>query len=481
MLGVTNGGRKMKKKELTIVIVLVALLLVGTVVILFATGKVGVTKNSDTFASQTDIELFQNVPIVKGEKVSFTEAIDVGDDNYMIYAEQTTLKEYEAYLKTLEQAGFEKYVDNGKEGNSGDVFAAYYFKDNLLVHVCHMVNVNQTMINVCEDPKISDHLFYNDSYVANNIEGAKTQLYISELYSIGNDYVFQLKNGHYIINDGGPRSELPYLLDYLEANAPEGEKPIIEAWFVSHSHLDHMGVLDALSQSPLDCERIIVENVYYSAPSKEAEALPMGIYDNSKNDNLTVKAVGVYLKNSKGESTPLYRSRMGDRYYFNDFTIDVIWSQELLDCKEWKTWNTSCTVLMYELEGQKVLFTGDAEWICQKMYTEYFDSTYFDLDIYQAPHHDIYVYKEFVRACSRISTVIHANHESVDVRPESSNLGRVVDNIYLENYAEESLSYYDGAKILTFPYKVGTAQTLPHREWIHSNDIPKWRQPAETK
>ncbi len=305
-------------------------------------------------------------------------------------------------------------------------------------------------------------------------------LYVSA-YSIGNDYIFQLKNGHFIINDGGPSSEMKYLLDYLEEHAPEGEKPVIEAWFISHSHLDHMGVLDALSKSKQDCNRISVENLYFSSPAASVQTLPAGLYDNAKASTLTVNGASTYLKNVKGEATPLYRTRMGDRYYFNDFTIDIIYSQEMFPYEDWKTWNTSSTVMVYEIEGQKLLFTGDAEWDCQKIYTDIFDKTYFDLTIYQAPHHDIYVYKEFVNKCSRIETVVHANHEAVEKRPESSNLARTVDNLYLNNYAKESLSYYDGGKVLTFPYKAGEAETLPQRDWKYHIDIPKWRQPEEVK
>lgn len=77
---------------------------------------------------------------------------------------------------------------------------------------------------------------YKDEYVKDNIAGAKTTLHMVELSDYGNSFVVQLKNGHFILNDGARLEDLEPLITYLEELPPKGEKPVIEAWMVSHPH-----------------------------------------------------------------------------------------------------------------------------------------------------------------------------------------------------------------------------------------------------
>ena len=467
-----------KKKELIIIVLSVLVVLVGVGAVIFFTGG-GNFKNRSTFASHTDCELFQTVPIMTGKSITLTKAAEVGSGNYMINADNTSLSEYKEYLEKLEKNGFEKHVDNGESGIGGDVYAAYYKKDNLLVHVCHMVNLGRTMITTCENPALSENLFYDDSYVANNIEGAKTTFHLQELYNVGNSFVFQLKNGHFIINDGGMDTELPYLLDYLESLAPVGEKPIIDLWVISHAHVDHMGVLDKICTDTNALNRIYVENVFFNAPTTAAFKTPAGLFENVKPAVTVCNAASTYFKSTDGDGPTIYRPRIGDHYYFNDITIDVIYSQELMDCNEWETWNSSTTVLMYTIEGQKVLITGDTDINCQKIYMQMYDREYFDLDVYQVAHHGKNLFNAFTNYCSSIGTLIYPTYKLGSASPEGNFAGRSVQNEYLKSKAKEAYTYADGTKVLTFPYEVGTTESLPAREWKYNTTPPKWKSVAK--
>ena len=72
-----------------------------------------------------------------------------------------------------------------------------------------------------------------------------TYLYQLELdqsnIDCGMSYVFQMENGHFIIIDGGyfTEGEDRRLYKFLTDNS--SEKPVIEAWFFSHAHQDHVG------------------------------------------------------------------------------------------------------------------------------------------------------------------------------------------------------------------------------------------------
>ena len=212
--------------------------ILGILVFVFLTGC-GSSKN--TFATVTDNELFQTVPIMSGEKLEFSSVEDVGDGNYMITATDTTKEEYENYLAHLEQKGFSKHVDN-VDGLEGYIYTSHYQKKDLLVVVSYFSKLKNTTITVCEKETLSEQLVYNKKFVADNLSGAKTKFIMPELYTAGNSFIIQLKNGHFIINDGGMAEDLPYLLDYLDSLVKPGEKPVVDAWIISHAHKDHMGV-----------------------------------------------------------------------------------------------------------------------------------------------------------------------------------------------------------------------------------------------
>ncbi len=465
------------KKEWLAIGALVLLLLAGTGIILFITlGNKTEKADAGVLAAKTDIEEFQNIPTMSGANITYSEAVDVGSDNYMIQADNTTLDEYRAYLKTLENAGYKKQVDNGEDGIEKNVYAAYYQKDKSTVHVSYMSKLEKTMINVTEKPRMSEHLFYNESYVAGNAEGAKTKLHFQELYEVGNNFIFQLKDGTFIVEDGGAGNQLPYLLDYLEELAPEGQKPTIIAWFVSHSHLDHMGVFRALSDNKEACARINVEGVYYNAPSKAAQISPAGTYDSVNVTTTMSAAAGAFLKNTEGKNTPVYRTQLGDRYYFNDITIDVIYSQELIDSAEWDTWNSSSSIYMHTIEGQKVMFNGDADIACQELVMDMYDREYLDIDIYQVAHHGFNVLREIPGYYTRIDTLLYPTWRFPNVAAEGAFLARTIQNQYLREFAKEELSWQDGTLVLSFPYEIGSAEKLDPIVWKYNDAEPTWKE-----
>ena len=424
----------------------------------------GCGKNS--FKSISKEGVFSKVPVMADEKIAYTAVEAIGDENYQVWADSTTLEDYKAYLGVLEEKGFTKHVDNGEEGLDGYVYTAHYKKDNLLVVVTHYPKMERTTITAAENVSLSENLFFKEEYLADNISGAKTTITMKRIYDAGNSFIFQLKNGHFIVNDGGVQGETLYLLDYLEELAPNGEKPIIDAWIVSHTHTDHMGIFVELAEKPKHADRIRVNAIYYSAAS-EAAFEAKGSGDRVSALDFYVKTMTGLLKTSTEEKVPVYRMRAGERYYFNDILMDVVYSPDLLPFEEWKTWNASSTVLMYTIEGQKVLLTADTDYESQMVLLDIYDDEYFNVDVYQTPHHGGNVYNEVSRHITPKTVLIPSPRET---RTSQSLLSRTMQNAYLSEKAEETLSWAAGSVVLTFPYEVGTYERLPKQEWIYHND-----------
>ncbi len=393
---------------------------------------------------------------ILGDKHMSTTA-HYGSGTYVTNIENTTKAEYEAYLKQFEERGFVKYADNG-EGLDYAVFCSTYIKDNFVITISHYTRENKTNISFYQDFPVSEHLIYKDSYVEGNIENAKTKLHMMELRRLGNSFVFQLKNGHFLISDGGMQYDLVYLLDYLESLTPEGEKPVIEAWVITHAHADHCGAINAFVDIPQHLGRVCVEGVYFSEPSQRVTDKCGGSIQIGK-----MKQAIRLLKTSQGKQTPTYRPQTGQRYYFNDITMDILLTQEQVPFEKYKSdLNTSSTVCMFTIEGQKCFFSGDIHKEGLDFIRTNYSQEYLTLDIFTLNHHGFNTSVSFTDYIT-VKTLLLTLQNQLPVR-------KIRQTKYFISKVEEALNWGDGTKILTFPYEVGSYKTLPCNEWIYHKD-----------
>lgn len=445
-------------------IILALLLLVIVMLAGCASTKTENEKDSEattvrTFADWTDSEIFQDIPamVVKGTRIG--QATDYGDETYIITVNGTSSEDYQSYLTTLEEVGFEKYIDNGSEGLDGCVFSTTYTKDELVLTVTYMAKTNLTYIAASESMNLSEHLFYSDEYVANNQPNAKTTLHLLELHTYGDSYVIQMKNGHFLLVDGGMEKDARYLLDYLETLVPSGEKAIIEGWFITHGHSDHIGPFTAFVNNQKYAERVCVEGIYFTEPSK-------AVCNAFSTQVQNVKYATMALKNSAGEATKLYRPQTGQRYYFNDITIDILHTQEQLLLEDYENYfNDSSSWYMFTIDGQKFLDAGDASEGGINVVKRTYNQEYFNLDLLSVFHHGQNVYNSYVD----YFTYKVAIYPTFTIGSQTADY-KVEENAKIKKNAVECMSWGDGTKVLTFPYELGTAKSLPMREWTYNPD-----------
>jgi hypothetical protein len=104
-----------------------------------------------------------------------------------------------------------------------------------------------------------------------------------------------------------------------------------------------------------------------------------------------------------------------------------------------------------------------------------FDSSYFKLDVYQIAHHGKNLFNAFTNYCSEIGTLIYPTYTIGSASSQGDFASRAVQNEYLRSKAKEALNYANGTIVLTFPYEVGTVQTLPEQAWTYNSTPPKWK------
>ena len=82
------------------------------------------------------------------------------------------------------------------------------------------------------------------------------------IVNCGMSYVYRLASGHFFLIDGGffTPGEADRLYDFLRARC-EG-KPVIDCWFFSHAHQDHIGVfLDMMERHRED---LVIKELMYA-------------------------------------------------------------------------------------------------------------------------------------------------------------------------------------------------------------------------
>lgn len=354
------------------------------------------------------------------------------------------------YSTSLEVSGFRKHSDNG-EGVDTSVFTSSYIKGDEVVTVCYLVKRNDIIVSHLQGVSLSEHLIYQDSYVANIRSGAKTRLYMMELWGFGNSFILQLKNGHFIINDGGLACELPYLLDFLESLTIIGEMPVIEAWIITHGHPDHYGALTELREHPDWAERIVVEGIYYNAPRQEVTE-----HCNCAHCYERIRETAVFL------GAEFYCPQIGQRYYFCDITMDVVFSQELVPFEDYRgDINNASTVCMFNIEGQKVFLSGDIQEEGLLDITEIYSRDYLKLDMFTLNHHGFDISNTFTDYSS-IKTLLITREDEITPNRTRREMRHLLENV------QEFYHYGEGTKVFTFPYQIGSAETLPLMERIYN-------------
>ena len=468
----------MKNKKITIalLIAIVCLLLGGALIVILmqTNGKKSETDEVEkvaqlgTFGEISECEIFFDVPIMDADGVSIGSATDYGEGNYIIDMNGSDLEDYKNYLTTLEGNGFKKHSDNGQDGMDGYIYTASYQKNELTLTVTHIVKMDKTYVAACENLPLSEHLNYSEEYMIGAQEGAQTKVHMPELNWNGNSFIIQLKNGHFIVEDGGNETDTLYLLDYLESLVPEGEKPVVEAWFMSHAHSDHYGVLKTFIEKPQLTSRIYVEGFYY-VPISDTMIDMFTSEKSLKTSMFYVLRAANAFKTQSGEMPKLYRPQPGQRYYFGDMSIDIPLTADLFTKDTWHTpdFNDTSTWLMHNIEGQRFLHAGDAGIGATKLGMMLYDEEYFDVDIFSVLHHGINVYDYFTDYCT-IDTLLYTCFREASMYEPSSKYSMVAQNEHLKESVLEYVSHGEGTVVLTFPYKVGTYEKMPASDWRYN-------------
>ena len=189
--------------------------------------------------------------------------------------------------------------------------------------------------------------------------------------------IVSLADGSFIIYDGGYVTEMDDLYAFLKANTPDGKKPVINAWLLTHTHKDHYGCFDAFVRKYGDSVEIktilacIIFDEYYAKRRVE---------DRYFTDILPA------LANEKG--IPIVTPISGQIYNFAGMDMEVIQTAEDLYPMGVGMENHSSTVtrLIFTEQGKNVLIPADLARSAVNFMIDSFGEL-LKCDVLQIPHH----------------------------------------------------------------------------------------------
>ncbi|MBQ7780258.1 MAG: hypothetical protein IJ404_07155 [Clostridia bacterium] len=406
---------------------------------------------------------------IKEINMNTEEAVCYGEDNYIItVAYDTDAMAYKVFESRLRERGYSLRYDNEQVRSChiqrkeiyDYVRCVSYEKDGIFCTLTYLIGTKTTYLCISQTSPLSPHL--KRSVSTDEKRNAKTTLHNIPLKAFGNSFLIQLKNRHFIISDGGFPGESVYLLNYMKGLLPEGEKPVVEAWFISHLHRDHCGLLGDFIDGTSDAESITVDGFYFNTPSEDVFELDMG----AKEDERKVREAAKLFMTSDGGHPTVFRPRIGQRYYFDDISIDIVFTQEQLprNCyystdflKNTKrsNFNDSSTWCMLNIEEQKVLLTGDADKGSMDHVMNIYDRDYFKLTAVDTPHHSWNPYMPFDLFIEADTVLVTDRYLATPAsEPQTGNW--YYPNEVLAERSKEVLELENGPTVLEFPYRVGS-------------------------
>ena len=166
-------------------------------------------------------------------------------------------------------------------------------------------------------------------------------------------YVIITKEGNCIVIDGGNTGDSDYLLQFIKEKTKQ-KKPVIDAWFFSHVHSDHVNGFIRLVE--MNRDEFTVKKVLYNFPRREF----INRYDYS---NATVGTLDSFNNAiEKLKDTEVVTLQKGDKFSVGsaEFEVLLVQDEEAGFMKNSNVVNNSNAIFRMTVEGQTVLFLGDA-------------------------------------------------------------------------------------------------------------------------
>lgn len=249
------------------------------------------------------------------------------------------------------------------DGSFGTVSAVYRFVEDVLEYpFLHAVpapvkpdfvipegycgDYLRTILRACPVPKVKGTALY--------------MLPITEMLTLNiMSFVLRTREGKLVVFDGGRSQEAGYLLSVLRALSPDPDHIRVEAWFITHLHIDHYGALRTLLRDEATAEVLEIGDVYLNLLNDEFYTV---LSREKLADAPAVRRDLLTLPQKLGAT--VHTVADDDTVTVDELTFRALHTPKMEDAELMNT-NDSSVVWQLKVDGGKtVLFLSDSEFVC---------------------------------------------------------------------------------------------------------------------
>ena len=387
-------------------------------------------------ASSADGEGETSIPVFAGGMLR--SGVDGGNGTeLLIYSADS--KACDAYIKTLESAGYALHAKNEIDGNRyftcvGNGATVTVMDTPALGTV--RVSVDPTEYRLLTEPEKIDAVV-QPSVTLLGLEGYNTN---SAPTQTGLSMLYQLSDGRFIVVDGGHNKiqASGQLYKTMQKLAPDPNHITIAAWLITHSHNDHAGAF--LSFCRNYGKKVTMEKVLVNFPGD-------GQYTSSSTG--TSYKENVMSDADNLTDAEIIKVHPGQVLYLGDAVMEVLYTLDLYEPEKLTDFNDSSIVCSVTLGGQRSLVTGDCGGLSSNILCRLYDDA-LRCDIVQMSHHGYQgATEELYRAVDPLYVLWPSGSTTYERYKTSSN------NTWLLNESRMERLWLAEDKIQTLPLPIG--------------------------
>lgn len=304
----------------------------------------------------------------------------VGEDVYdldctaFLYSDANQ-SDFDRFLSDMRENGFTVHATNGENGINGLCRQATLYNDYFTVNVTRYSKTSELYITVEARRELSPlqikptTQYYGTHTVFHNPKHPNTP---SGKYAFGELDIFQLSNNHFVVVDGAQEYSSQMFVEYLENLVGTGNTPIIDAWFFTHAHPDHIYCCWGVGRDANLVGRIKVNGFYYTFPNDKGVRRESD-YEGLLGQIANLNSVLGNFRTVDGKVTPKYKLHAGMTFYIHELKAEILMTQDQLMPEEYKSFNDSSTSFKFTVYSTgnvqtTFLIMGDANTpVCEKL------------------------------------------------------------------------------------------------------------------
>ena len=324
----------------------------------------------DLFSAQN--EFFTDIQQVSAAKQ--IPLIDCGDGVSLRILTEVTEEDFARYTEEMQT----EYPSLRIESIADNQFLSVQHDDGYLYAMYFPSQKELRLFSAETGHLIPDQLAAQNSYV-----GKKTVTQIAPdipTVNFGMCYIFSLGEGHFLVYDGlgSNGSDEEKLFASLKSMTPEGEKPVIDAWILTHPHFDHIAGVHKFALRYHDdvTVRHFVMNMAnpFSYPVKRWREMV---------DTYAKWLPELYAAFPEAK---IWKVHTGQTFYVADAKVEVLYTQE--ECpRDTLHPNDASLMTRVFIADKTLIFPADitGEYACRLVHELY--GGYLKSDYYQLAHH----------------------------------------------------------------------------------------------